>query len=564
MKETTSIRSSVMAAFGVLALLSLVLGYAGLRAYLADQQQVSFLDLVYYDLQLFVIDSTPLGEGGPLPWPLEIARFTAPAVTVYALIETVRLLLSSEVRRLRAREASRHAIVCGTGALGQALTQRLREEGRKVVVIGTGGGDLPRGPGVLHVTGDATDPLVLRAAGASRARTVYACEDDATVNVAIAATVHGMNPPAPVAAYAHVPDPRLCAALRARRLGVSEPRDHRLDFFNLDELAVRVLLARDPVEQPRPVLLLGLKTFGAALLVELARRWRLLAPPPGTRLPVRVIAPEADSEVAAVCRTYPFVAENCALTCENAGVDDLRDLLDAGREHPQRVYVCYADDHLALTATLTVAPLWTGAPVVVRVSRRRMFGEVFRDGRLMEDLAGSLQIFAVTEEAGKPDLIDEDVIERIARAIHDRYVLACVQRGDTPGGNASMVPYEELSEAKKGQNRDQAAHIGAKLAAVGCVPAPSTEAPHTFAFTGDEVERLARMEHTRWMRYLTDRGWTHGPERDDDALRHPDLLDWEYLSEQARDKDREAVAQLPDILQDAGFRIVRLPTSTGP
>ncbi|MEV4088885.1 hypothetical protein AB0J43_52345, partial [Nonomuraea fuscirosea] len=130
MKETTSIRSSVMVAFGVLALLSLVLGYAGLRAYLADQPQVSFLDLVYYDLQLFVIDSTPLGEGGPLPWPLEIARFTAPAVTVYALIETVRLLLSSEVRRLRAREASRHAIVCGTGALGQALTHRLREEGR--------------------------------------------------------------------------------------------------------------------------------------------------------------------------------------------------------------------------------------------------------------------------------------------------------------------------------------------------------------------------------------------------------------------------------------------------
>ncbi|MBF8187200.1 NAD-binding protein [Nonomuraea sp. K274] len=306
MKETPSVRAPILIGFGALAVTALVLGYAGLDTYLAARTELTSLDLVYYALQLFVMDSEPLGEGGPLPWTLEFARFAAPAVTVYALAEAVRLLLSSELRKVRARETRRHAIVCGTGPLGQTLTQRLREAGRKVVVVGGTPHTPPHARDVFHVTGDARDAVVLRAAGVLRADVVYACEDDATANIAIAATVHNLRRSRPVAAYAHVPDPELCAALRARRLGVTERPEHRLDFFNLDELAVRVLLARDPLREPRPVLLLGLESFGGALLVELARQWRLRVPHGGVRLPVRVIAPEAKGEGAALCRRYPF------------------------------------------------------------------------------------------------------------------------------------------------------------------------------------------------------------------------------------------------------------------
>ncbi|MEV4801677.1 RyR domain-containing protein [Nonomuraea sp. NPDC049421] len=557
MRETGSIRSSVMAGFGFLALVSLVLGFMGLRTHLAAATPApTLLDLVYYDLQLFVIDPQPLGTPGPLPWPLEVARFTAPAVTIYALAETVRLLLGAEYRRLRAREASGHAVVCGTGPLGQALTQRLRENGRTVVVIGGPAGDPQRARGVFHVAGDARNPQVLRAAGAHRARVVYACEDDATANVAIAAAAHGLGSGSPVSAYAYVPDPGLCSALRARRLGSEGPHERRLDFFNLEELAARVLLLRDPVTHEGPVLLLGLRHFGAALLVELARQCRLRA---GARVPVRVLAPGATAQVEAVCRTYPFVADHCAVTAHDAGADGLRPFLEDMKERPQRVYVCYGDEDDALTATLTVAPLWTGAPMIVRVGQRRVFAEAFGTAGLLDDVAGTLRFFAVTEEAGRPDLIDEDVIERLARAIHERYLMGCAERGETPEQNESMVPYEALTEAKKGQNRDQAAHIGIKLRVIGAVPAPSTDAPATFAFEHDEIELLAELEHRRWMSYLLDRGWTHGPTRDDARKQHPDLLDWEYLSEEARGKDRAAVTGLPALLEDAGFRIVRVP-----
>ncbi|MFG1695320.1 RyR domain-containing protein [Nonomuraea sp. NPDC049309] len=560
MGEAGSIRSSVMAGFGLLALVSLALGYAGLRLHLAGADPApTLLDLVYYDLQLFVLDPQPLDAPGPLPWPLEVARFTAPAVTIYALAETVRLLLGAEYRRLRAREASGHAVVCGTGPLGQALAQRLREAGRTVVVIGGPAGDPPRVRGVFHVAGDARDPHVLRAAGAHRARAVYACEDDPTVNVAIAAAAHGLGRGTPVPAYAYVSDPGLCSALRARRLNSAGPREHRLDFFNLEELAARVLLLREPVTGDGPVLLLGLRHFGAALLVELARQCRLRA---AGRVPVCVVAPGAAEEVAALRRTYPFIADWCDVTVHDAGPDGLRPLLEGMKERPQRVYVCYGDERAALTAALTVAPLWTGAPMIVRVGQRRMFAEAFGTAGLLEDVAGTLRFFAVTEEAGRPELIDEDVIERLARAIHERYVMGCAARGETPERNASMVPYEALTEAKKGQNRDQAAHIGAKLRMIGAVLAPSTDAPAEFAFTDDEIERLAGAEHRRWVEYFEKRGWTYGPERDDAAKRHPDLVDWNDLTEEGRDKDRAAVTALPAVLEDAGFRIVRVPAAS--
>jgi hypothetical protein len=48
-----------------------------------------------------------------------------------------------------------------------------------------------------------------------------------------------------------------------------------------------------------------------------------------------------------------------------------------------------------------------------------------------------------------------------------------------------------------------------------------------------------------------------GPDRA--ARQHPDLVPWTDLNENARNKDRNAVREIPSILQQAGFQIIRLP-----
>jgi hypothetical protein len=122
-----------------------------------------------------------------------------------------------------------------------------------------------------------------------------------------------------------------------------------------------------------------------------------------------------------------------------------------------------------------------------------------------------------------------------------------------------MAPWEQLPENLRESNIAQAADIGAKLALIHAVVIPETAAAPAFAFAPEEIERLAQLEHQRWMREKTAEGWRYGRSRDNAAKIHPDLQGWSSLSEESRDKDRNAIRTLPAILRAAGFLILRLP-----
>ena len=80
-----------------------------------------------------------------------------------------------------------------------------------------------------------------------------------------------------------------------------------------------------------------------------------------------------------------------------------------------------------------------------------------------------------------------------------------------------------------------------------------------FEFTAAEVERLAEMEHARWMAERARGGYTHGPVRDDLARTHPELLPWDQLTEETKEKDRAFIRGLPAYLASVGFQIIRRP-----
>jgi hypothetical protein len=100
--------------------------------------------------------------------------------------------------------------------------------------------------------------------------------------------------------------------------------------------------------------------------------------------------------------------------------------------------------------------------------------------------------------------------------------------------------------------------VGPKLQALGCALAPNPVWGSPESLDDDAVERLAEHEHQRWCAYMRRQGWTYGPDRDEVAKHHPDLVDWTDLREPSREMDREAVRGLPHFLSDAGFQIVRV------
>jgi hypothetical protein len=159
----------------------------------------------------------------------------------------------------------------------------------------------------------------------------------------------------------------------------------------------------------------------------------------------------------------------------------------------------------------------------------------------------------MAQDAWRADL-STAMRERIARAIHEKYRRD--QQGRKPASDPAMQPWERLAEHLKESNRRQAEHIPVKLRAIGRTMAPAKERPAITAFTPEEVELLAELEHERWVAERRAAGWTAGP-RDPERKTTPYLVPWADLAEEIREYDREAVRGIPDFLAGAGLEIRR-------
>jgi len=549
--------------FGALAILSFILGYVGLAAYVPGNHDYGArpIDLLYYDLQLFIINSPPVSNGGPYPLSLEFARFGAPAATAYALMAAVRLLLDAQVRQFRARVSRGHAVICGGGQDGLLLGQRLRHEGRRVVLVDDDATSrASRSLGLLHVTGDAREEHALRRAGASRAAEIFILHPDSAVGAAtvlMAARLAGAD--GALTCYAAIGDRDVYAGLLARHLAGPAQDRLRLHLLNLDEMAAQALLEAEPLPKHGSghVVVIGLGGLGQALLIELARARRTMLPfaaaPP---LVVTVADADAQAVTRRLVRQAPVLPQACQVRARNVPADRLDEVtlpvLLGDAAPPDRVYVCCDDDSVALRVGLRTLRARQHHPVrvVVCLGRGSAFSAAFHgENQLFDDAHGTLSVLAVPELLLRPELIRGGVAtERLAQALHTSYVEACGVRGEKMGSRQALLPWHALPEAHRESNRDQARHLGAKLAAIDCILVPAFDPSIAFSYRDEsEVQMLARMEHDRWVR-----------ERRRADPSHPNLVDWHRLPDDARDKDAQFVRDLPRVLADFGFQVVRV------
>ena len=145
------------------------------------------------------------------------------------------------------------------------------------------------------------------------------------------------------------------------------------------------------------------------------------------------------------------------------------------------------------------------------------------------------------------------LIEKIAIQIHELYVREELAKKDEQGNQLyevgawdSLYHWEDLDELYKKSSREQAASYPTLLAAAGCGFKKGREDTN-FKFSEKETERLACMEHDRWME-----------ERRLKQPDHPDLVPWESLPQEQKDKDIRTIKAIPEILARVGFRAIRL------
>ena len=155
-----------------------------------------------------------------------------------------------------------------------------------------------------------------------------------------------------------------------------------------------------------------------------------------------------------------------------------------------------------------------------------------------------------------PDNIIETNIEKLARQIHEDYLMEMRSSGNTD--HPSSVDWEELSEESKGSNRAQAWSIVDKLKVVGLAfDMGESTAPTVEEFDAETIQLLAEKEHIRWMQEKLANGLVNAPIREN-GIKHQSLLvPYALLSPEEKQKDINAVKNIIPLLNSIGLRVYR-------
>jgi len=163
--------------------------------------------------------------------------------------------------------------------------------------------------------------------------------------------------------------------------------------------------------------------------------------------------------------------------------------------------------------------------------------------------------------------LEGDILERLARFHHQIFCQQMEGKGYRYGPttdeqqktHSALLPWNELPEHEKEQNRSAVRDIPQKLSQIGyvMVPARSNE-PAEFPRGKEDLETLAKIEHERWMKTKLEDGWEYAPQTDKEKKRHKALLPWEdqRLAEKEKDKDRDLIRAIPKLLSKIGYTVV--------
>jgi voltage-gated potassium channel Kch len=525
-------------------------------------------DAAYLTLQLFLWQSGGQFLGPRVVTALDVARFLAPLLAGYAAVRALLALFATQVQLLAARFARDHVIVCGLGPQGLAVARNLRAVGWRVVMLeledARPGTTAAQAIGAV-IVGDATDPATLRRAGLAGARHLVAvCGDDAiNAEVVAAAAAIAAGGRRVLTCHAHVATPALWERLRPRELASTREGASRLQFFSAVDLTARAVVAEalPAADHPAPHLVLaGHGAVAERVVVRAALAWHAVAG--AARLRLTLAGTAAGAHVAAIRDVHPRLSDVCdvvGLEFDAAAPGAAQRLLALLEPHPPVSTACLSglDDAALLAWALGVIHATPDHAFDVVVIAAREQG--------LDLLAGAdagtgtrLAVVGALERGCSVEAVFGGTHELLARAIHGEYVRAQAAAGHTVAANPSLQPWSALPEILRESNRRQADDIAAKIASIGArlVPQSEWDAP-AFAFTADEVERLAELEHMRWVNERQQAHWSYDRRKAVDQARSPHLKPWADLTPDVKDIDRNTVRHIPQFLARIGLGIRR-------
>lgn len=495
----------------------------------------------------------------PTPDGLWVGRLAALGAIFFGLAGVVIALFRSQVDRLRANIASSVTAVVGiddeTRSMISAIASTLNRSGTLVVI--TSGLDEPgvqeaRIHGGRVVTVDFNVPDALRSLSLWRnLERLYLMSPDPatnqlwldTITRALSEVGHRRRLPLTV----RIDDPWQAEAWRAEQLGGSDTR-WATDAVGKYEVTARWLLeniiAAGTVEH---VFVCGTSELTLALCADLTRRKLerdYYSAPDETALPALDLV-GADAEEYLQDHEFHrkqvgFVSSGPMIgaTPQPPTVTALMGLL--GESDGPTNAVIFVDDKAHGPST--------ARSIGTRLAARYPAMPIYiwdNDARMAEDpmpIVGRLRTYRLALDI--PEGQPQDVWERAAKLIHERYVASIAPEPNPP---PARLPWNELDEFYRESNRRLVRNALWMVEQIaehtwntwGSPPAPLSlrdmagltplQQLDRMGFDRDAAMAMAQAEHEDWCRYHRRNHWKYGAERNDKDRIHNKLVDWDVV-----------------------------------
>lgn len=561
---------------------SLILGYIGFcKNGLVVEPERNFLDNLYLTLGLISLNTGAVPP--PISWELQIARFAVPAVTAYTAFLAFTTIFIQQTDRVRLWFLRDHIIICGLGRKGFRLAGQFLSGGDPVVVVEVDETnewiENVRSAGAVVIHGDAGDPDLLTKLKLNKARCLVAVTGDDGKNAEVAVLAEEISRTRSsgcLTCIIHIAESRLWRLLRQKELQDYGSHHFRLELFNIYDRGAHLMVQGNPpwgrngaTRTPR-ALIIGLGKMGQRAALEAARGWQLLNPEFEHKIDLTVVDREASRKLDALLIQHPRLEKLGIFTALDLEIDSGEfDRLgerfqEEGDCQLDLAYVCLDEETFCLQTGLRLNHQLRKyqVPIVLRMEESGGLAMLIENGSGQGGNFGNLRIFDLLDQTCTAELLQRGTHELLARSLHSVYLQSSTKKAGSAEDEA-LLPWEDLPEELKENNRQLADRIPIMLAETGYRIAPLTDwDAEKLGFQegdpADQVTLMARMEHESWCQQKREEGWRWGAEKDARKKTHPALLPWEELPEDEREKNREFIRGLPRLLALAGFQAERL------
>lgn len=538
-----------------------LLGFIGYDIYFdTNTIEITLSDQFYATVGLYVMEYQA-EFGKVLPWQLDVARWLAPASLSYAAGKAILSIMRSRILLLKIQRLRGHAIICGISEETLITIESFQKAGIQTLVIAS---SEELGMGRLEVCGtyvlESTDidGQTLIRANIKHASYLLASTDNDSKNMSI---VH-------IAYQLHQKKPKyrpINCAVSIRCANVSSALyDH--DVFKTDNsnftshiIDFTRLSARKMVAQFGPDIWLSnllsastelriLAIGDHPLMDELVLHFAALGfYGAENNLHIKLMGNNASNRLASLHESRANLDQTIKLSANDFEPSILNNAIKnvIADFEPHIIYLCASTPELSLVWCHALNNLTLTIPIIVtELNSNFMFhfmaqenneNSSFKHVNLLEQSCSYQQVFNTQQDL-------------LAQAIHKNYVSCQTELGESIVTNSSLVEWKALLETLKDANRNQADHLLIKCRLLTGKNNPSAEEVAS-TLSVDNIEKLARIEHKRWVAEKLLSGWRYTDGKKDTNLRlSPLLIDWGQLSESEKQKDRDTIINMPSLL----------------